>query len=144
MAQAFDMSQAFDVQSTYNMCLTEGGRSAGNRNRCDCDQANPNTLVSTEEHAAVCNLCGVVVEGLVLFHPVNRHEVVSEDPQGSYSERLGCSGPVHSVSSKEPPPKRRRINGACVSSSQNKDYRHMRDGWYKDVEQNAHLFGSSF
>ncbi|KAK3265355.1 hypothetical protein CYMTET_25954 [Cymbomonas tetramitiformis] len=78
------------------MCLTEGGRSAGNRNRCDCDQANPNTLVSTEEHAAVCNLCGVVVEGLVLFHPVNRHEVVSEDPQGSYSERLGCSGPVHS------------------------------------------------
>ncbi|KAK3256227.1 hypothetical protein CYMTET_34625 [Cymbomonas tetramitiformis] len=122
--------------------MTEG-INAGNHSCCDCDpgQADPSSIISTEQDAAVCVLCGVVVQATVLFHPVNRHEVVSEDHRGSFRERLGCSGPVYS---KDRPSKRRRINGARVSSSQDKDYRHMRDGWYKDVEQNAHRFGSRF
>ncbi|KAK3271065.1 hypothetical protein CYMTET_20566 [Cymbomonas tetramitiformis] len=103
------------MQPTYSsVCVTEG-IDAGNRGRCDCHpgQANANNFVSTDEDAAVCNLCGVVVQAYIMFHPVNRHEAVSEDHQGSYRESLGCSGPVYSVSSKERPPKRRRTNGAC-------------------------------
>ncbi|KAK3276454.1 hypothetical protein CYMTET_15471 [Cymbomonas tetramitiformis] len=103
MAQFFDTSQGFDVQSTYDKCVSEGGRSAGNCKPCDCEEANPSTLVNTNEDAAVCFVCGVVVDGLVLYYPVNRHEKVQikleelkNDPTATldapqtYDKRLIC------------------------------------------------------